>query len=778
MAAFEGSYKSLLQGVSQQVPRERLDGQVSSQNNMLSDVVTNLRRRPGAERFSVLSTPSGTPGKVLGWDTDIGGTKLKLVLNIVTGTLSLLSPGLQTLVSSYLIATDRTKIQVTTVGEKLVLANLSVKPTLGSAIPAGIDPTMRGWFYIKAGAFSKTYTVTAIAGGTPVTATYTTPNGAAVGDAALSTPEYIASQLSTQFGASPLLAADVTGAFVYLDTTPTATLTLSTDSYSSYVVTSGAAFLQNIADLPARLPNAGDGYIIGTTSVRQPVYYKFNLATSSWLESGRFGAPGSLTNMPIVLRRNLANTAWEFDPTPYEGMFAGDDLSNPVPPFVTRGITGIGSFQGRLVLLAGPTANLSGSGKPHRWFRSTITELIDSDPIQVGATANSSAAYVYAVPFQKDLILFSEKYQALIPSGNVALTPRNATAVVTSSHEADMGAAPVSMGRTLAYPTPRSAEFFGALEMTPSQYTDSQYTSNDVTAHIPKYMPGRCSWSVSSSVANMVLFGSTGDPYSCTVHEYLWSGADKVQQAWHKWTFPYPISDAFFSGSSITLLFVQNGLTMLCTMDPRAGALTASLDTRPFLDLAYTGTVVNGVFTLDADMRTFDPLLASKTKLSIRSGDLAGEWLGTKFVNATDSTITVDGTGFMNGPVWAGIPYLSSVSPTPPNVKDSNGVVISSNKLTILRFMAGTTNSGEYKVSVFDAAGTEVAGLDIVPTLYWDSPELQLGQARLNVDSVALIPCRTNAATTSLLLSTDGLQELNLISLEFTCRYNQKLRRR
>lgn len=782
MAAFEGSHKSLLQGVSQQVARERLDGQVAAQNNMLSDPVTNLRRRPGAAVRRMLTITGSTSGSVMAWDTDIGGYRLRVLLDRNTGTVRLLDEDyadLQTLVSTYLIAADRKDIQATTVGENFVMTNLTVKPTLGAAVSAGIEPTKRGWFYIKAGSFSKTYTVTAISGAVTRTATYTTPNGATAGDAARSTPEYIANQLYTQFLAfASDLVPTVSGAFVHMTTPAAQTLTLSTDSYSSFVITSGAAFLQSTSDLPARLPPAGDGYIIGTTSLRTPVYFQYNSAKQAWLESGAYGSPAELLNMPVVLRRNDADTAFEFDTTMYEGRYSGDDESNPVPGFVERGITGTGSFQGRLVLLSGPLANLSGSGNLHRWFRSTGTEILDSDPIQVGASANSSAAYRHAAPFQKDLLLFSDKYQALIPSGNVPITPRSANVVITSTYEADMAAAPVGMGRTLAYATPRSADFFGVLEVTPSQYTDSQYTSNDVTAHIPKYMPGRCRWAVSSSVANMVLFGSTGDAYSCTVHEYLWSGPDKIQQAWHKWTFPYPISDCFFSGAEINFVFVQNEVVVIATLDPRAGELNADLATRPFLDLTYPGTVVNNVFTLDATMRTFDPELAGKTLLSNRSGTLGGEWVGTKFVTKTDATLTTVGDSFENGAVYAGIPYRSSVSPTPPNVKDSNDVLISSNKLTILRYMVGTTNSGEYEVSVVDSRVGDQPDGEIVPTLYWDSPELQPGSPRIAPNSVAIIPCRTNAETTAMLLSTEKLQELNITSLEFVCKYNQKLRRR
>lgn len=44
---YEGTYPSLIQGVSQQTPQERLDGQLGAQVNMLSDPVNGLRRRTG-----------------------------------------------------------------------------------------------------------------------------------------------------------------------------------------------------------------------------------------------------------------------------------------------------------------------------------------------------------------------------------------------------------------------------------------------------------------------------------------------------------------------------------------------------------------------------------------------------------------------------------------------------------------------------------------------------------------------------------------------------------
>ena len=53
-----GTYANLIQGVSQQTPQQRTDGQLSEQINMTSDIVTGLRRRTGfAYQYRLTDTP-------------------------------------------------------------------------------------------------------------------------------------------------------------------------------------------------------------------------------------------------------------------------------------------------------------------------------------------------------------------------------------------------------------------------------------------------------------------------------------------------------------------------------------------------------------------------------------------------------------------------------------------------------------------------------------------------------------------------------------------------
>lgn len=779
MSAYESSYKSLLQGVSQQIATERLPGQVGAQDNMLSDPVTNLRRRPGAAYAFNRASTGATSQNIKAWFTDIAGFRVHVILNMTSGQIVILNENHVELAvldgSPYLTTTVGKMIQATTVGDEFFLLNRGVKPTAG-AVVGGMDPATAGFFYIVSGAFSRKYEITVTTSTGTISANYTTPDGTGAGHAALTTPDYICTQLFTALDAIKATA----GVTLYRDTAyvfiqagvGTTAVKVQSSTGSAYIIPSRSRYTNVVGNLPAQLPSQANGFIMSVGDTRLPQYYKYDHAALAWLECGVYGSSASIEGMPVSITYNGA--IWGFNTSPFEGRLAGDTESNPEPRFMTTGITGIASYQGRLVLLSGSRVNMSASNRPRRFFRSTVTSVVDSDPIEVGSSANSSASYEYAVPFQKDLVLFSASYQALVPTGNQALTPRTASVLLTSTHETDTSCPPVPMGRTMLYPVPKSKDFFGVLEMVTSPYTDSQYVSADATPHLPKYMGGRCRFGVSSSVANMALFAPTGDLRSLIVHEYTWDGDKKVQSAWHRWTFPYDIAAAYFASEIIYILFVKNGIIVGATIDPRVGVLTFDSERRPFLDLHSTVSIVDNIVTVPAWLLAFDPLAADSVVLSAVSGDLAGDKVG--FVK--DGAVLRTVRSWDTGSVGLGFPYRSSISPTRPIIRDFNEVAINTTKHTLLRYIIGTKNSSQYMVNVRDR---DIEALDTdtaVGTLSWSSSELELGRAKYSTESIAIVPCRTNAYSTTVEFFTNGTGELNVTSLEYVMKYNQKIRRR
>jgi hypothetical protein len=676
------------------------------------------------------------------------------------------------------VAPETRNIRAATVGNEFFLCNTSVKPTSAGEFGEQ-DPSLAGFFYIVAGSFSRAYTVTVADSDGAFTATYTTPGGTGSGDSALATPEYIATQLANQITAhSARWQVTRVDAYVFIKCVEDNTgFTVNSSTGSAYLIPSKDAYLTQAGNLPAQLPAGADGFICRVGSLENPQYFVYDSTRTAWLESGAYGSPTGLAGMPISVAK--VDDEWVLKEDNFEGRLAGDEKSNPLPYFLEFGITGMGTYQGRLALLAGPYVTLSGANKPRRFFRSTITSVLDSDPIAVGSSMNSSAAYEYATPFQKDLVLHSSAYQAVIPSGNAAITPRTATVVTTSAHETDTSAAPVVVGRTMMYPAPKSEEFFGVMEMLPSPYTDSQYVSQDSTPHLPKYFGGRCRFSVSSSVTNMALFAMSGDPYSLAVHEYLWDGDQKVQQAWHMWTFPYKVAVAYFALDKVIIGFAQNDALVLASIDPKAGVLTFDAGRRPFLDLWTQVTVADNAVQVPTWLHEFDPEVADNLRLTVFGGNLAGDWIGSTVsedVGPEGEPILTTVLSFPAGEACIGVPYRSSFAPSPPVVRDYNEVAISTGKCTLLRYMLGTKNTSEFKVTVTDRYGADEE-LD-VGTLTWSSPELDVNRSRFGTDAVSTIPCRTDTQSTVVEVFTEGTGELNVVSLEYILRFHQKIKRR
>ncbi|QDH84546.1 putative tail fiber protein [Achromobacter phage vB_AxyP_19-32_Axy21] len=794
MAAFEASYPALLQGVSQQIARERLPGQLTAQDNMLSDTVTGLRRRPGVKLEYAKSFTDAEAQGVRGMFTDIGGKRYH-VLHSGKQFRLLNEDFTEVDAQPYVFDTsnyfnDGTKaedIRLTVVGDTLFALNRRQKPVATTMAPVKVQQSEgMGYFTVTTGQYSKFYAVAVTIkapGQSPLvlSATYQTPSGAAAGDAALSTVDYISNMLAQRLQAQhPSLGINgtvgTTKAIYVGNINNAATCTVSTQSGDNYINTSGARTVPTTGRLAPRMPDDFDGFVMGVGNTRQKDYFMWSTKDQQWLESAAaaLDTVTGFSNMPVHLERT--DGKWYVRNPAYEGMYAGDTYTNPPPKFAEQGITGIGTFQGRLVLLSGPFVAMSDSRVPRRFCRTTVTSLLDSDPIYVASSANSSAAYEWCVPFQKDLLLFSSAYQALVPAGNQAITPRTATVLLTSTYAADTRASPVAIGRTLMYSAPRSANYFGMKEMLPSPYTDSQYTSNDSTPHLPKYMPGRCRFAASSNTSNIVVFGASGDEYSLIVHEYLWSGEEKLQQAWHRWTFKYPVSHAYFAADKLVLVFVKGGTVALGTLDVRAGML-AGQDRPPFVDLYRPGVIqADGSLTLDTDLWNFDTAnMANNLTVCIAQGEeRAGDMVG--IVSRHGSSVRCE-PSHAGAKVMMGLNFVSSVTPTQPMVKDENGVKISSNKLTLLRMLLSMRNSSEFVVTVRDAQSEEDY-IGAQGAVYWASHDLALGRPRVAEESLLIVPMRTEADSTLFRMSTDGTGEMNLAGLEYVCRFNQRIRRR
>ena len=779
-SALDGALKSLIQGVSQQVPRERLDGQVSLQTNMLSDVVRGMRRRPGMR----LRTPGGisfatVPAReqLFACSVDVVDAAVHVIINTATGTLLVYSEAFVLLHAAdypYLVGADASLIQVATLRGYLYLCNTGQQPIKIVSNALVQNPDFTGFFYVPAGQFSKQYIVTATIAGTAYTGTYTAPNGNTAGDAALTTPEYIATQLTASLAASAGAALQLHqgGAYVYVKATGSIpALSITSDSGSAYLITSNASRVALVSELPKKLPPQSDGMLMSVGSnPKTAVWYRYDQSvTNSWLEAGAYGSATSIQNMPI--RLNL-DGSYVVDSPVYEGRLAGNDDSNEDPPFLSKPVTGFGVFQGRLVLLVGADVCMSAAGKPLRWYRSTVTELLISDPIAIFSGSATSTNFTHCVQFNKDLLLFSRSCQAVVPSGNSVISPTTAQIVITSSYSSTGQVAPIVAGRSLLYFAPRSESFASILELVPSNTTDSQYTTNDISAHIPRYIPGVVRQATASTTSNSLALVATGDPRSLFIQEYLWSADEKVQGAWHQWTSPTDIACTWFVRDTVFVGLLISERFFIISVEPQAGDTVDGLR-RPFSDLYSPIAVVSETFVVPYALRA--PMLAG-AELLVTYGDgaLAGEWVGIDNVNTTSWIATVV-RNVPDGNYMAGLRYRSALSPTPPLMRDRNGVVIGTGTASLIRWELSMQNVGSFEALI--QRNSEVLEDGTYNGLTYSSEDLLPNSpVRAQVARV-VIPVRAVAQDTVSTFSTDGEHDLGILTAEFIMQFHQTRRR-
>lgn len=813
MPVYQGAYKSILGGVSQQVYTDRQLSQVEEQVNMTSDTVRGLRKRPGTRDTKLVDSTNasvwslGNFGHLRFYTTNLGWGVTTFVVNTLTGyvTSFVETETVQFMgQSNYLITSNPDDIVFTTVGNTMYVANCSKLPVLLEN-ETRMNPGRRGYFFVLAGAYGKQYTVRIETSGGAYSASYTTPDGTDPGDANLATAEYIISQLKTQLdtaigGATGLEVVQIDGAYMYLQTTAAYTdLNVSTNTGSTYAIASNTHRVDLTTKLPARMPTQAGGFImtVGDDSFAQ--YFQWDYANSRWVEKGAYGSPTGInpSGMPLVFNTTSTLNQHSFAQGTWPGRLAGDDTNNAIPAFTDAngvGITGLASFQGRLIIFSGPYITMGSSNKNDRtnFFRTTVTQVLEDDRIEFTASSFAGASFRYGIPFNSDLILASEEHQAVIPGRNQILTPSNATAVLTSTYQMDTGVAPTTSGRSLYYSYPRSNSSFSVKEMLPSGYTDLQYVSQDVTDHLPTYLEGANSYISASTTNNIVVFGSTTERNTLYVNEYLWSGDEKVLSSWHRWELYGTIHAAWFVREVLVALVEQNGhmhmltLSMRDSPDPTdPSRFLPAIDyaqnltvTNPSTDSSYIQFAADGIQKALWDIIQARYLADGNTDFMttvVPSGNYIGAEVGIKSVDTTNRRLYLQ-PSYGSSTMWVGLRFTALFSPTPPRIFNGDGSYMDVNKMVVMFYNFTLRYTSLFNITATDRGAYDAYNIESSPIRY-TSKELGLESAMLAKRAHLKVRMGLEVESSNMVVDSSTAGDLNIQGLGYYVKFYNRTRR-
>ena len=222
---------------------------------------------------------------------------------------------------------------------------------------------------------------------------------------------------------------------------------------------------------------------------------------------------------------------------------AGNDETNPHPTFANDPENFLGTkinaltfHQNRLVFATDESVCMSESGDIWNFYRTTVTTLLDSDPIDVATTHSKISILREMISYEDRLVLISDQTQ-FVAYGDPVLTPSTVSISPITSFEASKSAQPVFQGGSVFFPFKRG-ESSGVREWYSNDASNFTFSSNDITAHIPQYIKGNITKLAASSQENIILCLTDADRDTIYCFNYFETGQGREQFAWSKYTFP------------------------------------------------------------------------------------------------------------------------------------------------------------------------------------------------------------------------------------------------
>lgn len=598
MALISSSIPNLVNGVSQQPFTLRLSSQAELQENGLSTTSQGLRKRPPTKHIKKIL--SGSVGNAFLHTINRDASERYAVV-VTNGDLKVFDiNGNEKTVNfpngkAYLsAATPSTSFRAVTVADYTFLVNKTVTVTQSTSRATSRNP--EALVVVKVGNYGKTYKIK-VNGGT--VATYTTPDGSDPAHTANISTDYIASMLYTDLTNN--LAWPITryGSVIHISNSSDFTITTE-DGFNNAAMLGIKDQVQKFSDLPA---NASvNNFAVEVIGDKQNGFDNFwvrfdSTGTGAWKETIK---PNELlgynaSTMPHTLVRE-SNGTFTFAPATWTNRAKGTINSNPDPSFVGRKITDLFFYRNRLGALVDESVCMSEAGEFFNFYRTTVTELLDSDPIDVTVSHTKVSTLLYALPYNKQLLLFSEQTQFVVDSGDL-LTPKTISIKQSTEFECNTNCIPVGVGNNVYFAV-NKGDYTGIREFFTNDDGTGTNDAIDITSHVPAYIAGNVYKIATSLNENLLAILSSNDRNSVWIYKYYWNRNEKLQSSWSKWTFPSgdQVLNIDFILSNAYLIIQRSDGVYLETLSVATGDIGANEPYTVHLDRKITVAKANMTF--------------------------------------------------------------------------------------------------------------------------------------------------------------------------------------
>ena len=709
------SIPNLIGGISQQSPAARNPNQAETADNCYGSPIEGLVKRPPSEPvFPCL----GTNGEPINGDSTkefkayqilrdlderyfvvfrtVGGFDTVDIWNITTGAGQTVRYGdaeatNNTSINYFSTVSNlRDSVNALTIGDVSFVASTAQTVDLTSdVVGTPVNDGSRQLIHIKQSNYNRTWKLQFFEAGTnaPIglKATYSTPNTTTAGAVGTnSVAGGIKDAWDDMIGQTDLITLSVNdGVILATHTDGDPISVIIQDDFAG----DGTLILDNeierFEDLPMTAKHGWSVKVSGAPeSTFDDYWVKFEADTGGfskgiWRETIGPGLRYKIdpeTAPHILIRKSngdfvykQANGLGNFPDYMWAERKVGDDVTNPVPTFVGGSISNLVLFKNRLCFLSGENCILSEVSEFFNFWLTTVLELGDSETIDIASTSPKVGNLKSAIPFNTELILFSDFSQFALRSGTQVLSTTNVAMVNVGEYEVQGSVDPISSGLSVYFGYNRGSGFSGLRELVPQASIDGSYVVNTLSDYVPNLILGTITTVAASDQEDLTIVVADDKMY---LYKYLKRGDDLVLSAWSTAHFPDTSST---NAKIIWCGFIESDLYM-CMLRDNGLAVERMRFSADQNDLVATGQpwllhldsrlrVTNGVYDTVADTTTWSMpapygYTAGLTEVYTTGGLVLGGATGTAYVSSgVPGTVVVSGNYSGSTVVWVGLKY-------------------------------------------------------------------------------------------------------------------------
>ena len=303
----------------------------------------------------------------------------------------------------------------------------------------------------------------------------------------------------------------------------------------------------------ANLPTASGGGAIykvqGKDTDGFGSYFVKDTASNLWVEHVDPTGANAFdeSSMPHQVVRSADGATYTYSAATWDDRKAGNSTLNPDPGFIGSNVTDIIFYRNRLAFLSDETVYLSQAKDVFNLFAEKATDVLDSDPVERGATTEQVNILQFGKVFRKLLFLTSANAQFELESGEGrALSPTTADLNQATTYRASRIAKPASLGDVMYF----ASDIENSAVVYEYYFQDRSFsnTATDVTRHVRTYLPTDIIEMHGDAAAQALFVLSSGEQNALYVYNTFFDDNEKLQSAWSKYTFGATESAALIHG--------------------------------------------------------------------------------------------------------------------------------------------------------------------------------------------------------------------------------------